>query len=161
MASDKKDSCKFAEAFGVQYRPGHHDGGRVEHPFICDYLKYGGPVKCVKPKDKEHKENEKRTGICTKQRPPTKDEIASAKKAAESNKEESAKKPKKKGSAKKPKKKPSAEKPKKKASAKKPMKKGSAKKPKKKASAKKPMKKPSTKKPKKKASAKKAIKPER
>ena len=111
MASDKKDSCKFAEAFGVQYRPGHHDSGRVEHPFICDYLKYGGPVKCVKPKDKEDKEYEDRFGICTKQRPPTEAETASAKKEAESNKEASAKKPKKKGSAKKPMKKGSAKKP--------------------------------------------------
>ena len=123
MASDKRDSCAFAEAFGVQYRPGHHDGGRVEHPFICDYLKYGGPVKCVKPKDKENKEYEKRFGICTKQRPPTEAEIASAKKEAESNKEASAKKSKKKGSAKKPMKIPWAKAPMKKGAAKKPMKK--------------------------------------
>ena len=125
MASDKKDSCEFAKAFGLQYRPGHHDGGKVEHPFICDYLKYGGPVKCVKPKDKEHQEYEKRTGICTEQRPPTEAEIASAKKAAESKKEASENKPERKASVKK------AVKPKKKASVKK------AVKPKKKASVKK------------------------
>ena len=110
MASDKKDSCEFAKAFGLQYKPDPDvtdrsgRSGKVNHPFICDYLEYGGPVKCVKPVI---------NGMCTGQRPPTEAEIASAKKAAESKKKASVKKaikPKKKAAAKKPKKKASAKK---------------------------------------------------